>query len=270
MKKKKTLTKHGQFHYVLIKIIIVSTCQATSFVILGTKLLLEVGEPGLLYKYKGIVPIPSLGLMDDNLTVSEAGHKAEQLNVFMNEHSAEKNLQFNPKKCKFLSIGRNKEKMLKHTLEVDTWNISYDDSDILVETEGIKKNMIEVSEIKYLGFVIAENASYVPNILDKKKKSNGTIRSITTMIKGLETYTIQNGLVYLNSLLRSSILYAAETYYNLSERNLRMLDDRRGMFKENIRHKENMHYSSVIFGNRANTSTFSYSSYEVKLFEVHS
>ena len=44
------------------------------------------------------------------------------------------------------------------------------------------------------------------------------------MIKGLETYTIQNGLVYLNSLLRSSILYAAETYYNLTERNLRMLE----------------------------------------------
>ena len=44
------------------------------------------------------------------------------------------------------------------------------------------------------------------------------------MIKGLETHTIENGLVYLNSLLRSSILYAAETYYNLTERNLRMIE----------------------------------------------
>ena len=28
----------------------------------------------------------------------------------------------------------------------------------------------------------------------------------------------------MNSLLRSSILYAAETYYNLTERNLRMIE----------------------------------------------
>ena len=36
----------------------------------------EAGEPGLLYRYKGIIPIPSLGLMDDNLTLSETGRKA--------------------------------------------------------------------------------------------------------------------------------------------------------------------------------------------------
>ena len=58
----------------------------------------EAGQPGLLFRYKGIVPIPSLGLMDDNLSVSETGIKAEQINTFMNEKSAEKVLQFNPKK----------------------------------------------------------------------------------------------------------------------------------------------------------------------------
>ena len=52
----------------------------------------EAGEAGLLYIYKGIVPIPRLGLMNDNLTVSEAGFKAEEVNIFMNENSAEKNL----------------------------------------------------------------------------------------------------------------------------------------------------------------------------------
>ena len=64
----------------------------------------EEGVPGLLFRYKGIVPIPSLGLMDDNLTIAEAGFRAEEMNVFMNENSAEKNLQFNSKKCKYLSI----------------------------------------------------------------------------------------------------------------------------------------------------------------------
>ena len=94
----------------------------------------------------------------------------------MNEHSAEKNFQFNRKKCKFSNIRRNKEKMLTQTLEVDTWNIGYDVFDNLLETEGIKIPMIEVSEIKYLGFVLADNASNVQNNLDKDKKSKGYFR----------------------------------------------------------------------------------------------
>ena len=52
----------------------------------------EEGECGILFKYKGIISIPSLGLMDDNLTVSEAVFKAKQINIFMNENSAEKGL----------------------------------------------------------------------------------------------------------------------------------------------------------------------------------
>ena len=48
----------------------------------------EEGAPGILFWYTGIVPIPSLELMDDNITVSEAGFKAEQMNIFMNENAA--------------------------------------------------------------------------------------------------------------------------------------------------------------------------------------
>ena len=177
----------------------------------------EEGQPGLLFRYKGIIPIPSLGLMDDTLSVSEAGVNAEEINTFMNENSAEKRLQFNPKKCKYLDIGRNTETSVLHnTLEVDTWDISYDEKENMIETEGPKVKMTKVNQLKHLGFVISEDASNVPNISEKKKKSIGIIRGIMNTIKGLGTYTIKNGVIYLNSLLRGSILYAAETYYNLS------------------------------------------------------
>ena len=90
----------------------------------------EQGEHGLLFKYKGIIPLPSLGLMDDNLTVSEAGYKAEQINTFMKKNSAEKGLQLNSKKCKYLEIGKNKEmNPTQNTLEVNTWDITYDEED---------------------------------------------------------------------------------------------------------------------------------------------
>ena len=84
--------------------------------------------------------------------------------------------------------------------------------------------MVQVSEIKYLGFVLSESASNVPNIVEEQKRGNGTRRNIMNMIKYLQTYTIQNGIIYLNSLLRSSLLYAGETYYNLTVRNLRLIE----------------------------------------------
>ena len=77
----------------------------------------ETGDPGLLYRYKGSVPIPSLGLVDANLTVSEAGYKAEVVNTFMNENSAEKLLQFNTTKCKYMKIGKKTKCQLLQTLK---------------------------------------------------------------------------------------------------------------------------------------------------------
>ena len=170
----------------------------------------EAGEKGLLFRYKGIVPIPSLGLMDDNITVTEAGVSAEQVNIFMNENSAEKKLQFNPKKCKYIRVGKNKKLNPSQTLEVDSWDVKFDKEDKLLETEGGKITMEEVTEIKYLGFVVSSDASNVANISDKRNKSFSTIRSITNMIKGLKTYTVQNGLIYLNSLYAQAFFTAGK------------------------------------------------------------
>lgn len=71
--------------------------------------------------------------------------------------------------------------------------------------------MIEVTELKYLGFVVASSASNVPNISDRKKKLFSTPDNIMKMIRGLGTHTLESGLIYFNSLLRASLLYACET-----------------------------------------------------------
>ena len=91
----------------------------------------EEGRETLLYRYKGCVPIPSLGLMDDSAIITEVGYKSEIVNISMNECSAEKKLQFNEKKCKYLKMGKNKQVVTNQTLEVDTWKQAYDNDDNL-------------------------------------------------------------------------------------------------------------------------------------------
>ena len=154
--------------------------------------------------------------------LTEVGYKSEIVNVAMNENSAEKILQFNDIKCKYIKIGKKKEIVTSQTLEVDTWNTTHDNKDNLTEEEGEKKPMTEVMELKYLGFVIASSASNVPNILDRRRKSMSTPNTIMKMTKGLGTHTLQSGMVYLNSLLRASLLYACEAYVNLSEKEFRL------------------------------------------------
>ena len=92
----------------------------------------------------------------------------------MNENSAEKSLQFNERKWKYLKIGKKNDYIINQKLEVDTWKKDYDKEDNLHEEEGGKKTMIEVQELKYLGFVIASSARNVPNIIERKRKSMGT------------------------------------------------------------------------------------------------
>ena len=44
------------------------------------------------------------------------------------------------------------------------------------------------------------------------------------MITGLGTHSFESGLIYFNSLLRGSLLYACETYVNLVENEKRLIE----------------------------------------------
>ena len=46
----------------------------------------------------------------------------------------------------------------------------------------------------------------------------------TPLVKGLRKFTIEGAMIYLNSLLGSSILFAAEATYNLKENEVRLLE----------------------------------------------
>ena len=52
----------------------------------------------------------------------------------------------------------------------------------------------------------------------------GITKQIQFLIQGLGKYTVECGMIYLNSLLRSSILFAAETMYNIKENEYRKLE----------------------------------------------
>ena len=79
---------------------------------------------------------------------------------------------------------------------------------------------------KYLGFILSSRGDNMANIDEMKSKSVWIIRNIFTKLNGLnlKKYYFECAVVFLNVMLRSSILYACETYYNLKEIEIQQLE----------------------------------------------
>ena len=64
------------------------------------------------------------------------------------------------------------------------------------------------------------------NIEQVKKKSIGVIKKIVNKLNGLnlQIYYFECAMILLNAILRPSVLYACDTYYNLKENEVRQLE----------------------------------------------
>ena len=191
----------------------------------------ECAESDYGYKYQNILPIAMLGLVDDTICLSEAGYKAKMMNAFFNVKTAQKALQFGVKKCKTMLVGKSIEEIHNNKLSVDQWSVKHKQKNnsketYLEETFIGKVDMGQCEEQKYLGFTISNSNNNMANIKNVRNKSFGTIKSIFNKLKELKLrkYYFECGMIFLNIMLRSSILYGSETYYDLKENELRALE----------------------------------------------
>ena len=60
------------------------------------------GSP--LYAYKGLVNIPPLGMVDDEITMAKCSVQSTKTNSFMNNFAEMKKLEFGVKKCHKMHI----------------------------------------------------------------------------------------------------------------------------------------------------------------------
>ena len=185
-------------------------------------------EAGLGYRYKDELFVGPLGLVDDFACVTEVGPSAHQLNCIINERSAEKNLQFNGKKCKTLLVGKSRENVINNKLKVDSWEAKYVEQDTELNLVETFKGLIEIEQTEqqtYLGFVISSKGN-IDNIKHVKNKSIGIISNVIQKLESvnLGRYYFDAAVILLNGVVRPSILYACETYYDLKESQIRQLE----------------------------------------------
>ena len=188
-------------------------------------------EAGLYYLYKNVLPVGFLGLVDDIVGITEAGFRAQQLNSVINIKTAEKSLQFGVKKCKSMLIGKSPETVVNNDLLVDNWDVQY----VYNKTTGVadlcesydgKVKIEKAEEYTYLGFVISSKGENMANIRQLRNKSIGVIRQIFNKLNSLnlKEYYFECAIILMNVMLRGTILYACDMYYNLTETDLRQIE----------------------------------------------
>ena len=76
----------------------------------------------------------------------------------------------------------------------------------------------------YLGHVLSKAGKNMPNIIHKQKKTIVTQKQIVKLVEPLSVYTFESAVIYVESLLRSSILYSSEAMINIKEIEYRALE----------------------------------------------
>ena len=130
-----------------------------------------------------------------------------------------------------MRIGKRRELIRNNPIYVDNWSEEYVEDKITREMELVKKyeGKVEVEEVKqqkYLGFVLSSVGNNSANIQAVENKSVGVIRTIMTKLDKLKLrqYYFECSKIFMNVILRGSLLYAGECYSNLSENNLRRIE----------------------------------------------
>ena len=153
------------------------------------------------------------------------------MNRYINTKTAMKKLQFGTSKCVKMHVGRTCNDVLCNDLFVDGWKvqvISDDSSGKCSQKETFcgPVKMGEVTEQMYLGDIISADGSHRKNIEARKNKGLGIINNIMQILKSMffGKYYFEVALILRSSLLLSSLLLNSEAWVNVSDSNIRSLE----------------------------------------------
>ena len=169
-------------------------------------------------------------MVDDLVCVSECGPSSAMLNGYINCKTNTKKLTFGEDKCKKMHVGSNKMEYKCPDLYVDKWSEIATKDDIIEVTykdvfEG-ETIMEEKEQEKYLGDLVSVDGKNIKNIKTRVNKCRGVATKILTILEGIPfgKQYFKIGMILRDSLLISSLLFNSETWYNLSTRELELLE----------------------------------------------
>ena len=160
----------------------------------------------LLYKYKGLVDVPPLLMIDDILTISECGTAAVAMNATVNTFIETKKLKLKQSKCAAIHVGRRTKFC----------------PDLKVHGQKMHKE----ESVKYLGDVIHKSGKSKANTNERVAKAHAIhaeIRAILSDIP-LGKYRTQVGVQLRQAMFLNGVLFNSEVWPELSATEITSLE----------------------------------------------
>lgn len=160
-----------------------------------------------IYSYKGSVEIPPLGMVDDELVISNCGNESVMSNAVMNTFIESKKLRFGESKCHKIHIGKP----------------SVTCPELSVHGSKMERSKYE----KYLGDLVSESGKIKENIAARRAKGFGISDGIMAILEEipLGKHKLEMGLALRQAMLINGILYKSEAWQNISEDEYKQLEE---------------------------------------------
>ena len=162
-------------------------------------------DENMIYKYKGLVAVPSICMVDDIMSIQKCSDSGKT-NAVINAFIEMKKLRLSHKKCSRIHIG-------KHTIECP-------------ELKVHEHRMKNSSQEKYLGDLLDQSGSIKPTIQDRVSKAWGIISEIKAILTEipLGKYRLEMGLKLRQAMLVNGSLYNSEAWHSVSTEDIRGLE----------------------------------------------
>ena len=169
-----------------------------------------------MFRYRNVISIPPLGMIDDLASVAYCGPKSVKLNAAINAKIGLKKLELNQKKCVKLHISKEDRK------SCDSQNMR---KCAFLKVEG--NDMMEESEEKYIGDIVSANGSNDINISRRRSIGMGAISDIFAILNEVSMgyQYIEIGLILREAVLMSKILLSAESWHRVSQCQIEKLEE---------------------------------------------
>jgi len=148
----------------------------------------------LLYKYKGVVEVPPLLMIDDILTINECGPAAVAMNATVNMFIETKKLKLKQSKCAAIHVGK-KSKTCPN-----------------LKVHGQKMHRVE--KVKYLGDIVHQSGKTKENTKAREIKAHSIVAEIRAILSDipLGKYRTEVGLQLRQAMFVNGVLFNSEVW----------------------------------------------------------
>ena len=161
------------------------------------------------YRNDPNIPIGVLGMIDDTLAVSKCGKEAIRKNAFINSFMETHRVILSQDKSVLLHFGNDNKCVLPCP-------------DLKVHNDPMKKT----DSTKYLGNVLSTEGGQGDNIEDRRNRGWGKVSTIMGILSEVDMgmHKIEVGLMLRQAILISSMLYSAEAWSGITEKQLARME----------------------------------------------